>query len=109
MKCDLCPSDAIVECLCLSCADLLWLARRWLDAPMLAQLLAATVESGIDPGATFAFRRAPACARRIVEMPTQKHAHDFLDKLTSARSERRRREARTIAEDAAMEAMRHAV
>ena len=105
MKCDLCPSDAIVECLCLSCADLLWIARLWAAAPMTAELLAITVASDIDPRSTFAFSTMPPCAKRIVEMPSQKRAHDFLDKLAAARSKRRRREARTIAEDAAKAAL----
>ena len=106
MNCDLCPAPAVVECLCLACSDLLWIARLWIDQPTQAELLALAVASGVDPLSRREFAAMPACARRIIEMPSKAHANIFLDKLTAARAERRRKEARVVAEEAALERSR---
>jgi hypothetical protein len=93
MKCDLCPAPAIVECLCLACADLLWMAELWRYWPKRAALLALTVAQGVDPHTTTEFGSEPLCAAKMAAMPTAAHASAFLDKRLAAIAARRRREA----------------
>lgn len=105
MKCHLCPAPAIVEGLCLSCADLLWMAQRW-QFPARAKLLLAYIAQGVEPHTTTEFAGAPACAAKMAAMPTPAHAAAFFAKLDAAKVERKRKEAQVVADEAALERAR---